>query len=124
MSSETPFGLDGLDVDVHLLADVERDRRLVGQGVDDLEDPGVDPLGVVAGQALLGDHVGLDLDELERRSRTPGRPLRVATASGLGVEQGDVVLVDVDPDVEPVDVAEDDQGLVPDRARRTGRAGR
>ena len=63
-----PSGSVCLDVGVHLLADVERDRPVLGEGVDHLEDPGVDPLGVVAGQALLGDDVGLDLERGRGRS--------------------------------------------------------
>ena len=59
---------DGLEVDVHLLADVDVHRPILGQLVDDLQDALIDPLGVVAGQALLGDDVGLDIDELESRS--------------------------------------------------------
>src|SRR5262249_29067371 len=41
-----------VDVDVELLADVDRPGRVL-QGVDHLQDAGVDPLGVVPGQRLL-----------------------------------------------------------------------
>ena len=74
---------DGLQVDVHLLADVDVDRPFVGQLVDDLQHAVIDALGVVAGQALLGDDVWLDVDELQAGSGRWGRPLSVAIASEL-----------------------------------------
>ena len=73
-----------MQIDVHLLADIDLDRALLGQLVDHLEDAGVDPLGVVAGQALLGDHVRLDVDELQGEA-----DLRPALERGDGLGAGE-----------------------------------
>src|SRR5712691_10476926 len=53
-----------VDIDVHLLADVDLRIRL-RNGVNHLHDPGVDTFGVVPGQRLLWSDIGLKADELQ-----------------------------------------------------------
>ena len=63
-------------------------------------------LGMTYGSTLKGSRSNL---------RPDGSALEGGDRLGLGVEQGDVVLVDVDPDVQAVAVADHDKGLVPHR---------
>ena len=108
-------GCGRLDVDVHLLADVERDRGLLRERVEDLKHPGVDALGVRAGEALLGDDIGLDVEKRERETDL-GTPLQGGDRLGPRDEVRQVLLIDVDPHVQLVDIAQDDHRLVPDQA--------
>ena len=100
------------EVNVHLLTDVEVDGTGLRQGVDDLKDTRVNPFRVRAGQALLGDHVGLDVLENQRKPHA-GAAFERGQSGGVLLEPGEVVLVDVDADVELLDVAEDDHRLFP-----------
>ncbi len=72
----------GLDRDVHLLADVDREGGGV-EGIDDLEHPCIDTFGALAGKRSLWQDVGLDTDEREGCSSwhcCPGvRPRRGAS---------------------------------------------
>src|SRR5260370_17126704 len=59
-----------LDVNVHLLSHVKR-SVLVLNPVNDLENARIDALGAITGERLLGDHIGLEADELQPNSYKP-----------------------------------------------------
>ena len=84
---------------------------------------GIDPLGVVAGQALLGNHVRLDVDELEREPDL-GPAFQGRDRLGALREVSKVVFIDVDADVQPLAVAQNDHRLLPGEGGDTGRAAR
>src|SRR5260370_1736833 len=56
-----------LDVNVHLLSHVKR-SVLVLNPVNDLENARIHALGAITGERLLGDHIGLEADELQGNS--------------------------------------------------------
>ena len=74
-------GVGAFDEDIHLLADVDGlGEEAAVEGVEDLEDAGVDAFGGVAGEGALGDDEGLDADELE-----VGPEVGVAADEGPGL---------------------------------------
>ena len=72
----------------------------------------IDALGVVAGQALLGDDVGLNVDELQGEADL-GTALEGGDRHGTLGKMRKVVLIDVDPHMQALAVAQHDHRLFP-----------
>jgi hypothetical protein len=60
-------GIRSFNVDIHLLSHI-KGSVLVLNPVNDLENARVHALGTITGERLLGDHIGLEADELQGNS--------------------------------------------------------
>src|SRR5262249_25859511 len=96
------------DENVHLLPHIKRNAALP-EPVDRLKHARIHPLRAVAGEGFLGNHVGLEANELELSTAA-----RVAALGRLGPRARPhapgVVLVDVGADVQPVHFAHYEEG--------------
>src|SRR5690606_20495289 len=98
--------VDRVDVDIDLLPDVETLATRV-EFINDLQDAGVDALGVLPGEGAFGDDVRLYSDEFQGKFFLGGA-FKGSPGLGTWLESRDVMLVDIDTDMQLVDVSQHD----------------
>src|SRR5205807_548801 len=97
------------DVHIHLLSHVKR-SVLVLNPVNDLENARIHALGAITGERLLGDHIGLEADELQGNSyRTVSTRRRRRQCSAAHTPG--IVLIHIHTDVQRSDTSENHERL-------------